>query len=476
MKRYGLVSLPVILLIIAQAVSAQDAALRAQASKGLRQATDFFRSKVSTEGGYLWRYSDNLTRREGERKATASQVWVQPPGTPSVGLAFLHAFEGTGDAHYLEAARETGLALVNGQLHSGGWDYSIEFDPKERKKFGYRVDPGSEKGKAVTTLDDNTTQEALRFLMRLDKTLQFKDGKIHDAVGFGLTSLLKAQYPNGAWAQRFDRFPDADKYPVMKASYPASWSRTFPNVDYKGFYTFNDNSLFDVVEVMLEAAATYNEPRYKEAAEKAGAFILLAQMPEPQPAWAQQYDLDMHPAWARKFEPPAITGGESFGVMRCLLSLYRATGDKKYLEPIPRALAYFEKSQLPDGRLARFYELKTNKPLYFTKEYQLTYKDDDLPTHYGFKVGNRVEQVRKEFAQAKPAGTSKKLGKGKPQLSPALIADTKAVLAALDTQGRWVEEGKLRYQGANDPATRVIETRTFIRNVNTLSNYLAATK
>ena len=38
-------------------------------------------------------------------------------------------------------------------------------------------------------------------------------------------------------------------------------------------------------------------------AERAGDFILAAQMPEPQPAWAQQYDAAMHPAWARKFEP-----------------------------------------------------------------------------------------------------------------------------------------------------------------------------
>ena len=31
------------------------------------------------------------------------------------------------------------------------------------------------------------------------------------------------------------------------------------------------------------------------------------QMPDPQPGWAQQYDYDMRPMWARKFEPAAIT-------------------------------------------------------------------------------------------------------------------------------------------------------------------------
>ena len=52
---------------------------------------------------------------------------------------------------------------------------------------------------------------------------------------------------------------------------------------------------------------------------------------------------------------------------------------------MPPALAYLKKSLLPDGRLARFYELKTNKPLYFTKTYELTYDDSDMPTHYSFK-------------------------------------------------------------------------------------------
>ena len=77
--------------------------------------------------------------------------------------------------------------------------------------------------------------------------------------------------------------------------------------------------------------------------------------------------------------------------------LYRETGDKKYLEPIPRALDYFDAVALADGRLARFYELKTNKPLYFTKEYELTYNDDDLPTHYGFKISDGSESISKEY-------------------------------------------------------------------------------
>mgnify|MGYP003863312573 FL=1 len=60
----------------------------------MEKATAFMRS-IATEGGYLWRYSPDLKERAGESIATPTQIWVQPPGTPSMGLAFLRAYEVT---------------------------------------------------------------------------------------------------------------------------------------------------------------------------------------------------------------------------------------------------------------------------------------------------------------------------------------------------------------------------------------------
>jgi PelA/Pel-15E family pectate lyase len=460
-------------------VRAEEAALRGQAAKALRGATEFFRRQVATEGGYLWRYSEDLARREGEVKATATQVWVQPPGTPTVGMAYLSAYEATGDRYYLEAAQETANALVKGQLRSGGWDYSIEFDPNLRKRYAYRVDADKADARNVTTLDDNTTQSALRLLMRVDRALQFQDPKIHEAAGYALASLLKAQYPNGAWPQRFDRFPDPKDFPVKKAAYPESWPRTHPGRNYQGYYTFNDSTISDLIDTLLEAAQVYGEAKYHKAAEKAGDFILLAQMPEPQPAWAQQYDRDMHPAWARRFEPPAVTGGESQRVLRTLLRLYRETGDQKYLEPLPRAIAYFRRSRLPDNRLARFYELKTNKPLYFTKDYQLTYSDADVPTHYAFKVSDGIDAIARDYELLRtmnPAELKTPRKPGRPQATAALAAQVKTIVASLDEQGCWLVAGRLRNHGPDDPTRRVLDSRTFARNVEVLSTYLAATK
>jgi len=199
-------------------------------------------------------------------------------------------------------------------------------------------------------------------------------------------------------------------------------------------------------------------------------------MPDPQAAWAQQYNANMQPAWARRFEPASITGGESQGVLRTLMAVYRETGDKKYLRPIPRALKYLRSSQLPNGQLARFYELKTNRPLYFTKNYELTYNDDDMPTHYGFKVGSKLDAIQAEYARlikADPASLKPRSSTPSYKMSQSLANQTQQVVESMDARGAWPEEGRLR---ANDDfkGKHIISTQTFIKNVGILSKFIAA--
>lgn len=475
----------VLLLSLAGSVAADESLSRQEAEAALNKAVQFFRQEVSVEGAYLWRYSADLEHREGEGKAGKTTAWVQPPGTPSVGMALLDAHRWTGDPALLEAARETALALVRGQLVSGGWDYRIEFAPQDRRRYAYRVDHPQgrvEKLRNTTTLDDNTTQAALRFLMRTDEMLKFGDQAIHDAAHYALDKLLAAQYPNGAWPQRFEGPADPAEHPVSPARYPESWPREYPAQNYSNYYTLNDNTLADTIATMFEAADIYGDRRYRDAAAKGGDFLLLAQMPDPQPAWSQQYNAQMQPAWARKFEPASITGGESQGALAILLDVYRRTGDKKYLEPFPKALAYLKKSRLPDGRLARFYELKTNRPLYFTREYELTYSDSDMPTHYSFKVSSRLESLERDYQRLLESGPPKPTTAAErtarpapPRLTNSLTQQARQVIEQMDDRGAWVERGAMR-QAGDDQVKQVIETRTFIKNLDTLSRFVAASK
>lgn len=452
---------------------------RQAAKEALIKAATFFHNKVAIENTYLWQYSDDLQKREGEGKVTGRKGWVQPPGTPAVGMAYLHAWEATRDHRLLDFAKNTAFGLLRGQLQSGGWSHSIELEPAARKKHAYvGQKPGV--GRNTTTFDDDSTQAAIRFLVALDAALQFEEPRIREAIDHAVQSVLRAQYPNGAWPQGYDSFPSAENFSIVSARFPKSWSREWPgNQQYWKRYTLNDRALITMAETMLEVHEVYrNGPpelralakRCREAALKAGDFLLLAQLPEPQPVWAQQYDFEMQPAWARKFEPPSITAGESQDALLLLLKLYEETGEKKFIAPVPRALAYLCSIRLPDGQFARFYELETSRPLYFTREYKLTYDDSDLPTHYAFKIPDRTSRIEREYRRV-IAG--KKLQRESENNSD-LAEQAAEVIAALDSQGRWIEIGRLRYHGPNDDTRRVIRGATFIRNVEILSRYLSA--
>ena len=119
------------------------------------RAARYFQTHVAANGGYLWAYKTDLSMREGERSASPTTIWVQPPGTPSVGMAFVAAYEATGDTLFLNGAVGAARALVWGQLASGGWDYRIDFDPGESKRWHYRRDV--ERGDAETGERRNRT-------------------------------------------------------------------------------------------------------------------------------------------------------------------------------------------------------------------------------------------------------------------------------------------------------------------------------
>lgn len=445
-----------------------DANLREAAARALKKAATFYRDRVASHGGYVYYYGLDLKERWGEGKASADTIFVQPPGTPTVGMAYLAAYEATGDSYYLAAARETAEALVYGQLQSGGWTQVIHFGPAQRLGK-YRNGKGGSWN--ASSLDDGQTQAALQMLCRADRALEFKQAKIHEAALYGLDALLKAQFPNGAFPQVWTG-PVAAK-PVLKAKFPDyDWKTEGRVKNYWDYYTLNDNLAGTVADTLIVAHQVYRDDKYRNALQKLGDFLILAQMPDPQPGWCQQYNDAMVPIWARKFEPPAITGWESQDVMETLIKISRYSGDKKYLEPIPRALDYYQKCLLPDGRIARYYEFKTNKPLYMDERYQLTYDDSAAPSHYGWKQHARFREIEKQLQEAK-SGTVP----NRPLPGKEVEEEVRKLVGELDSEGRWVttyQSERLVGQPKFAQGFRYLSSDVFSRNVAALSSYLAA--
>ncbi len=491
-----------LLLVIPGFASAQDDKLaRTDVVESLRKATTYFHGTIASNGGYAWVSSLDGKLRHGEGACGPDTVWVQPPGTPAIGLAFLDSFEATGDEIHRKAAVDAARALVKGQLRSGGWNYRMEFDPAKRKEFAYRDGPRGTREfipktpapggwdvwrqrrnkDDITILDDDTTQAALRLLIRTDAALKFQDKEIHDAAMYALESLTNAQYPNGAWSHNFDHFcsapPDEKHYPVVAATYPEKWSRTWTK-DFTGCYVLNDRITTNMIATMLLAHRVYGEKKYLAAAERGGKFLQLAQLPDPQPAWAQQYDRDMHPVWDRKFEPPAITGLESQDVLETLLLLYRETGKAEYLEPVAKAVAYLRKGLLPDGKIARFYELQTNKPIYFTSDYRMTDNSKDVPTHYGFAFPSRLDAIEAEHKRLLAVKPGESRAKPAPGASKSLTEETRKAMTAQNARGAWAEPGFVRDAVGRKvtPAEGVANSETFLTHVETLCRYLNATR
>jgi len=390
---------------------------------------------------------------------------------------------------------------------------SGHFDDKTRNRILYRRNttgerlqrsrvPQSEAGWHIwrqrehkdtncSTLDDDVTQSATRLLLRVDHALGLKDPELHEAAEFAVKALIAAQYPNGAWSASFDTFPSdsapADRFPLKPAAYPADWPRTWPK-DFTGCYVLNDNLHATALRTLYLASVLHQNKDALAAAKRAGDFLLLAQMPDPQPAWAQQYDADMHPVWSRAFEPSSLCGRESQAVMWVLLRLASATGEKKYLEPLPRAVKYLRSSLLPDGKIARFYELQTNKPLYFErgkggKGFILTHDGRNASSNYGWVWDSELDAIE--------AAHDTILKDGRPVFPPTEKEkwnlppsddEVTQILSALNAEGAWVEKdgdrGIIRdAEGKKQsPALGVVHSDTFVQNVRALAAWLKAKK
>jgi PelA/Pel-15E family pectate lyase len=402
--RMRLMSIQRALAILAAATLSVPAAAqgRSEIEEAMKRATRFMVEEVSTNGGYVWSYLPDKSRRWGEIEAYPSMIWVQPPGTATMGHLFLDAYHATGDDYYYQAAERAADALIQGQHSSGGWNYFIDFAGPESTRRWYatigrnawRMEEFQHYGDNGT-FDDAGTFEAMQLLLRI--YLEKRDLKFRPALDKAIAFVLDSQYPNGGWPQRWPADPE----------YPA----------YGSYITFNDDVAAENIRFLMMVYQTLGDERVLAAIRRAMDIFVATQQPAPQAGWGLQYTLDLKPAGARSYEPLALVTHTTAANLEQLMTFYRWTGDAKFIARIPEALAWLESVRLPAGQerngraYPTFIEIGSNRPLYVHRRgsnvvngrYYVDYDPEATLGHYSAFRAIDAAGLRREYESLRAA-------------------------------------------------------------------------
>ena len=393
----------VCLFIFQTGLNAQDnSELKAKIFAAMKKSTEFMADNVSTNGGYLSHYLPDMSRRWGEMEAYPTMIWVQDPGTVSMGNTFLDEYEATHDEYYYKQAEKAAKALIWGQLACGGWNYLIDFGGEKSLKKWYAT-YGKNAWRLEEfqhyygngTFDDETTDGVAFYLLRFYLTKM--DPAFKAPLDKVIDYILKSQYPLGGWPQR---------YPLMhsfnKSGHP----------DYTSYYTFNDNVVWENVEFLIACYATLGENRFLDPIRRGMYFYKLTQGAPPQAGWGQQYNMDLKLAAARTYEPASYDPQYTARHIEILIKFYKLTGDRRFIEKIPDAVSWLKSVIIPDQNLPhgfykfpKFVEPGSNKPLFTHRigsnvdcgHYYYNYDSKNTVVHYNnFRIIN-LAQVEKEY-------------------------------------------------------------------------------
>jgi PelA/Pel-15E family pectate lyase len=259
--------------------------------------------------------------------------------------------------------------ILSFQADAGGWPKNLDTTAEPFRGDRAQLKP---------TFDNGATTDELRFLARAYKAT--KDPRCRAAVEKGIDYILKAQYPSGGWPQY---------YPP-----PRSYNR---------YITFNDDAMVRLLEFLRE---TYTSDLYaligaerrmaaRRAFERGIDCILKCQIKVDGKltVWCAQHDEnDYQPRPGRSFELVSLSGAESVGVVRLLMSLDKPSPE--VVKAVEGAVAWFESAKLKGIRVvlekdakspsgsnkvvvqdasappmwARFYEIGTNKPIFADRD------------------------------------------------------------------------------------------------------------
>ena len=259
--------------------------------------------------------------------------------------------------------------ILSYQSDLGGWPKNIS--TTDQRYEGDRL-------KLKPTFDNGATIDELRFLARRFNTTQ--EPHVKTAFIRGLNYILSAQYPNGGWPQ----------------FHP-------PGNGYHRHITFNDHAMVRILEFLREISTenTYQfvDPKHREHAiqafESGIDCILKCQITfdGQLTAWCAQHDeINFQPQSARSYELPTLSGSESVGITRLLMSI--DSPSHEMILAIESAVAWFKVATLEGIRLvtvedketpkgydrvivkeknapplwARFYSLETLRPIFVDRD------------------------------------------------------------------------------------------------------------
>ena len=276
-----------------------------------------------------------------------------------------------------EEGRRIADNVLTWQTPHGSW-------PKNRDTASEPFDGKSDDLRG--TFDNSATTGELRFLARAFRATN--EPRYKQAFLKGLSHILEAQYPTGGWPQ----------------FYP-------PSKGYHRHITFNDNAMVRILELLRDISESsdygFLETAYrtqaKAAVTKGIDCILRTQIKQEgkRTAWCAQHDeKTLAPAWARAYEPPSISGAESVGVVRFLMSVEEPT--PAIIVAVEGAVEWFRSAAIYGIRLekftdaarqddkrvvadpnagplwARFYEIDSNRPIFLDRDSVVRYMFSEI--------------------------------------------------------------------------------------------------
>ncbi|MBO7153134.1 MAG: pectate lyase [Lentisphaeria bacterium] len=257
-------------------------------------------------------------------------------GSAYVAAQYAYAYELLNDYHYLDIALKTADFYVRAQSPEGAWLYL------------YKVGAGTiscGSAKPEYKFQDSCQSHPLYLLAYVYRLTGNKT--YFNAMKKSGEFYLSAQNPDGSWSHHYDHIKKVGRT-----------CRGLPNGG-----EINDRAMNDAIDVMTLMYHVTKDKKYISALKRAGEFLLKSQINNGKVCgWADQYDKDMKPIWARKFEPPSVSREGTLYACEALVTLYRMSGDQRFKTALLNAEKWFKKISV-NGKCFNNYDIETGSPI-----------------------------------------------------------------------------------------------------------------